>query len=80
VKIYIATAFPMASALAIPAATRAEATGGTGCWFEMGYAFGIGKLVVVSGPSRTIFHSLYGVHRFTDHDEALSWIASRAAA
>jgi hypothetical protein len=55
----------------------APETGGCGCWFEMGLAYGdvdggVPRRIVVSGPRRTIFTSLVG--HFTTHEEAFEVI------
>lgn len=50
-------------------------TGGTGCWIEMGYAFARGKLVVLSGPRRTIFTSRADCV-FESHEAAFEHILS----
>jgi hypothetical protein len=49
----------------------APEAGGTGCWWEAGFASALGKATVISGPPRTIFASLPHVRRFESHDSAL---------
>jgi hypothetical protein len=52
-------------------------TGGTGCWFEMGVAYGTRSLhrhpeIIVSGPRRTIFTSL--MQHYESHDDAFAYL------
>lgn len=52
-------------------------SGGTGCWFEMGYAFALGKTVVYSGHPRTIFSSLVA-KQFAEHEGAFEYIVGES--
>lgn len=55
--------------LVIPPKGRSE-----GCWFEVGYAYSMGKNVIASGAHhRSIFLALAEM-RFNTHDEALAWL------
>lgn len=42
--------------------------------FETGYAYAKGKKIIVCGPTENVFHSLPGVVRFPDWDEAKKFL------
>jgi hypothetical protein len=52
----------------------APETGGQGVWVELGYSLAKKKMIVYSGPDRTIFSKLPGVTGFTLHLEALQFL------
>jgi len=56
----------------------APESGGCGCWFEMGYALGLGKKVIVSGHRRTIFTALEEIEYF-DTNKLAYWRILRLA-
>lgn len=51
-----------------------------GCWTELGYALARGRRVVVSGPWQRCIFAHRAEHKFSAHDDALSFLSERVAA
>ena len=51
-----------------------------GCGFEMGFAVGTGKDIIMSGDWRATVFSAQADARFDSHDEAIEWIGRYSAA